>query len=68
MSIGIHVDVCTFLQSAFVVAFANIQIPLQLGEVVNRLTTFATHEQVGDFWNLMKEPVYKISITYLLQV
>ncbi|XP_067937710.1 mitochondrial potassium channel ATP-binding subunit-like [Watersipora subatra] len=53
--------------SAFVVAFANIEIPLQLGVVVNKLTACATGERVVDFWGLMKEPAYRISVTYIMQ-
>lgn len=54
-------------QSALVVAFANIQIPLQLGAVVNALQT-CMKEQVDDFWALMKEPAMKLTLTYIVQV
>jgi len=51
-----------------VVAFANIQIPLQLGVIVNNLTKFTTNNQGDNFWSQMKEPVFKILVTYSLQV
>lgn len=58
---------CCCLQSALVVAFANIQIPLQLGELVNCLTTCAS-ERPNDYWSLMKDSTLKLIATYLTQV
>lgn len=49
-------------------AFANIQIPLQLGDVVNNLTKCSTGQRVVDFWAMMRAPVTKIGLTYCIQV
>mgnify|MGYP001799038685 CR=1 len=55
------------LQSALIVAFANIEIPLQLGKVVNALTA-CTRDSVEDFWSLIGVPALKLAGTYAIQV
>lgn len=52
-------------------AFANIEIPLQLGKIINELTKFTTSQAAEggrEFWSSMKEPACKLLITYAVQV
>lgn len=53
-------------QSALAVAFLNIQIPLQLGHVVNVLSGY-TSETVGNFLEDIKKPALKLISLYGVQ-
>ena len=54
-------------QSAFAVAFVNIQIPLILGDVVNVVSKF-TRDAAGNFMDDIKQPALKLIQMYTLQV
>lgn len=52
-------------------AFANIEVPLQLGKLANELTKFTraeAREGLIDFWSVIKEPATKLLLTYAMQV
>ena len=55
------------LQSALAVAFVNIQIPLQLGVVVNVLSSY-TSDMAGSFLDDIKTPALKLISLYGIQV
>ncbi|ELU02451.1 hypothetical protein CAPTEDRAFT_155008 [Capitella teleta] len=52
--------------SALAVAFINIQIPLQLGQVVNVLSSY-TSETVGNFLEDIKKPATRLITLYGIQ-
>ena len=63
-------------QAAVVVAFANIQIPLMLGEIVNVVSGFCDNEAVAanlqesarEFYQQIMGPATRLFQLYLVQV
>lgn len=54
------------ITSAIGAAFLNIQIPLQLGEIINVISKY-TKDTTGNFFEEMKVPALKIAAYYILQ-
>jgi ATP-binding cassette, subfamily B (MDR/TAP), member 8 len=60
---------CNFFQTALVVAYLNVTIPIELGHLINAVTdllTNASSESI-DFWQALSKPALKLAKLYIYQ-